>query len=425
MLILDAVVIPYVEEDEDGDRTYSNDFDPSQGFLLVEIFDNRIFVVQSVANRTLYFVKILRRVGGRGEDTTDTQFTHDEPPYLRVSTAPDAEVPLPLEPHFPRIVFYQQVDGYWELYFKYHNGGTLKALRDRYYEARRRIPEEFIWHVTAELCQALAFLYYGQEAGSGNRPGVWRVVYHRSIAETNVMINYPLRPRGRLPNSGNPNNAFPDIVLVDFGESAIDGDDDNDLKPGIFWEGQKNEWEDVYQLGCVLRGLCMTHVLFPKEDPNVPNNSIPGQFKDESNGWIHRPDSRRLAAVNAHPVGPAYSNELINSLSMFEWPGQQTTLIDLGVYRNFVPGVDWVVNTLLPRAVNRVRQYRTGPKPAGYYNALDVSWTKPYMPMPYVADTKKRNLNTTLQRALERDDFELCGLEYPVPRITRPLPGPP
>ncbi|KAI2611998.1 uncharacterized protein GGS25DRAFT_473375 [Hypoxylon fragiforme] len=303
-------------------------------------------------------------------------------------------------------------------FFSWYNGGTLETFIDEYYRNSLRIPESFIWHVTAELCQALAFLYYGQNL-AGVRPKNWIPVYHRDIESNNIFINYPPRRPGRMPNSGNVTNAFPHIVLSDFRQCAIQGDLPGDLKPGQFPEqNEPNEWEDVYELGRVLRSLCMTHVPFPDDDDTDPNANIPGQIKNEDNGWLDRPDSRRLQDVNGHEIGPMYSVELMNALRRFEWPNQENQLITANTNIDHVPSMNWVVGTLLPLAKGRIATHRTGRKPAGYYTQWDVSWTRPYEPMPFVANpnTDNFNLASLMTRYVQREDYVICGLEYPVPR---------
>ncbi|KAI1410612.1 hypothetical protein F5Y13DRAFT_192190 [Hypoxylon sp. FL1857] len=207
-------------------------------------------------------------------------------------------------------------------------------------------------------------------------------------------------------------NAFPYIVLTDFGEAALAGDALEDLKPGLFEEEEEpNEWEDVYQLGCILRSLCMTHVAFPADDILYVDNRIPGQQKDEQQEWNHRPDSRRLSDVNQLAETP-YSDALIDALSRFEWPNQENDLVEDDDNSSHQPDMDWIQGTLLPLARDQVRGYIEGDHPHGYYNGLDVSWTKPIAPMPYVADRNRDGLENDLIRDIQ-NDFEFCAMKYP------------
>lgn len=52
----------------------------------------------------------------------------------------------------------------------------------------------------------------------------WTKIYHADLCQNNVMIHYP-RPKGGRSNKGNLKNAFPNIVIIDYGASMIDGDD--------------------------------------------------------------------------------------------------------------------------------------------------------------------------------------------------------
>ncbi|KAI2466975.1 hypothetical protein F4781DRAFT_403867 [Annulohypoxylon bovei var. microspora] len=415
------------QEIEGGDINMARD-----GILLVQIIKDNIYIVQSISNRRLYVVKYFEKADPA---LGHHQFRHDHPPEYRVSTIPGAIARLPNQPQFPRLEFFQRYwdEGFkWELYFEYFNGGTLENLRQRYYEEHIRIPEEFIWHVTAELCKALRFLYYGLREGQPTPavPLPWNRIYHRDIDLNNILIHYERRGRGRPPPSGNPRNAFPRIVLVDFGESAVDGDDPNDLRPGQFEEeDQPNEWEDIYQVGYVLRSLCMTHVLLPEDEPLLADRvAIPGQFKDEGQGWYDRPDSRLLADVNAHPVGAAYSVQLMDLLGQFEWGDQEDASIWDPGYRDVVqPTMEWICTTLLDAARTHVDGYLARQKPARYYDDIDVSWTKPLMPMPHIVnpDDNVGAARQLISGQIKRDNFVFCSMAYPAARSTIPFPQPP
>ncbi|KAF3055819.1 hypothetical protein GL218_07003 [Daldinia childiae] len=117
-----------------------------------------------------------------------------------------------------------------------------------------------------------------------------------------------------------------------------------------------------------------------------------GYMEDE----LDRPNGRLMNTVNDHIVAPyeRYSDELIEMLSCFEYPGSQyaASIIDNTQdedgndvpLSSFLPSADWIVNTLLPLARRKVRRYRgvVNP-PRGYFDALDVSWTRPKKLMPY------------------------------------------
>ncbi|KAI1770468.1 kinase-like domain-containing protein [Hypoxylon cercidicola] len=415
-----GIYISYSPEPQEfGDNEFAQD-----GFLLVGQFVRRgVYIVQSISNNKMYFVKsFTRREGAAGWQTQEHEFTHELPPEVRISTSDLATVQLLDESYFPKVEFIQFIDvDNLDVYFEYKNGGTLEQLREVYYRAGCRIPEHFIWHVTAELCNALAFMYLGQWRNLVRMPG-WNRIFHRDINPSNVLLNFPPRRRGNAPRAGNRDNAFPEITLTDFGDSVISGDNPNDQKPGIFvFENNPDVWEDIYHVGRILRSLCMTHILFPEDDPDDPFNVITGGvLKDESRRWRDRPDSRRLAVVNEHPNGTAYSVELINLLSQFEWPNQEVVAINVSNHRSQVVDIGWVVDKLLPVAKQRVRDVREGVKPAGYYDAMDVSWAKPPMPMPYMVDGPNDPRIADVEDCIQRvpDDYEVCTLEYPMPKIT-------
>lgn len=241
-----------------------------------------------------------------------------------------------------------------------------------YYKHRRRIPEHFIWHVAAEIGEALAYCQYGRpRGGTAADDGVdWYPIYHRDLYANNVFINYPPL-RGGSKRLGIATDAFPEVVLGDFGESGTDGDNLADVAYGVFGPSL-NDWEDAYGLGCILRSMCMAHVPFPADLPPGAASGIEGNFNDESSGWDDRPDSRILATVNAMPgTGPAYSDLLIDTLGEFEWLNQQNEDINgldaTGLPNsNFVPEMEWVVDTLLPLARTQVATYKAAAAGDGY-----------------------------------------------------------
>ncbi|RYP61469.1 hypothetical protein DL769_007695 [Monosporascus sp. CRB-8-3] len=320
-------------------------------------------------------------------------YNYDLPEELRISTASGAEVELPWDPettHFNKLAFWQELDeGYYSLYFEYCNGGTLEEFRDKYFEKLRPVPEHFIWLVAQRLAEAIRFFNFGAEPGTDDEKVPWDVIYHRDLAPNNVCIHYPSRSdASRLPRAGFSENAFPDIVLIDFGLSALESDDDALLRPAIFWDkNEADEWEDIYMMGKILRQLCQTHIPVPIDD-------------DDFNDWGDRPECVRMATVNDYldAADTPYSDQLIAILEEFEWPncetegdvmGTQVTLSGRVVPNyDYMPDADWVADVLLPLAKQKVREYRkprAGYEPE-YYRRLDVSWTKPAKLMPFVYD---------------------------------------
>lgn len=171
-------------------------------------------------------------------------------------------------------------------------------------------------------------------------------------------------------------NAFPDIVVGDFGQCAIETDDPDNLPFGIYGTDAVDEWEDIYMMGSYLRQLCQTHM-------------PPMAWLDDSMQFV--------STVNDQldPAATPYSDDLINTLEEFEWPDcvnnwdpQDTQLDGNGDQQfnyAFQPDATWIANTLLPLARQKVEEHRN---PAGgflpqHYITYDVSWTKPERLMPF------------------------------------------
>lgn len=186
-----------------------------------------------------------------------------------------------------------------------------------------------------------------------------------------------------MPAAGVEANALPEIVLGDFGYGGIHGDDLQKLPDNAepMPPGQPTvqlvEWEDVYTFGKILRDLCMTHI------PPANNG-----------GWAERrPDDLTMQNVMDRDDAPGYTQELKDRLEEFEWDNMETGT-DIQDFQDpkseTVADADWILNTLLPAAQARVAQYRRpgGRLPRGYWDAMDVSWTKPQTTMPFVYNTK-------------------------------------
>ncbi|KAI1644283.1 uncharacterized protein F4817DRAFT_346898 [Daldinia loculata] len=248
------------------------------------------------------------------------------------------------------------------------------------------------------------------------------MAYHRAITPSNILLEYSGRNPGAAPRAGIESNAFPRVVLSNLSHSAIEDDDDAWLKPGLHAnEAHPNEWEDVYHLGCVLRLMCMTHI-------RLGEGLIAHQHVKNERGehaWSHRPDSRFLDDVNitpalSHPAGPGYSDFLMDILGTFEWDGQRDNDIVSEPYReDAVPSIDWVVDTLLPRAEIQVESFRQGRKPKDHFTNVDVSWTRPCGPLvPILFNDEEENILDRTEYLLKtkRDFMENCELQFPLPK---------
>ncbi|KAI7785104.1 hypothetical protein LA080_008140 [Diaporthe eres] len=254
---------------------------------------------------------------------------------------------------------------------------------------RINIPEHFIWLVAEQIGEALVYMHLGRPRGSSG-PGAytrvegWKPIYHRDIADSNIFLHYPTTSRSELDMYRD--RAFPQVVLGDWGEAAIDGDGPANLQrgtpPASTISPELREWTDVHQFGRVLRLLCMAHVdldIYSAHDEDEDQYDEIEDYEDES--WeLDRPDSQTLENCNAYGAEAVYSDELIRFLQMFERPDMDTVaIVDQTQY---VPTMEWIASTFLPMARSRVQLLRQPAMPtADYYKTLDVSWTKPADPV--------------------------------------------
>ncbi|KAI1088196.1 hypothetical protein F5B19DRAFT_499303 [Rostrohypoxylon terebratum] len=435
-----GVWIPY-ETTGAGDNAADTSEMAKEGFILCQIFKKRVYVVQSVSNDRLYFVKRLENKKAASRPLSSWDYSHPYPNEFRFTNLDHAHVQVrhPRIPQLPAMEYWRSGHDpdngrpYYELYFEYLNGGNLQNLRDAFYHHEKRVPGAFVWHVAHQLCKVLLYLRYGvvypdltpaQLDGTEPRPEPanapnWVEIYHRDITMENIMLDYAPARGGEVNSWDNPENAFPRVVLCDYGDMAMRNDAPALLRPSKKFPNDKelNQWEDIYQVGCVLRSLCMTHVKFPEDERPVPRAPIEGQQKDESQRWAHRPESRRLIAINGRNPGPQYSDDLIQLLEEFEWDDQEDRAVELDV--------------------NRVV-----PKAEGFYDNIDVSWTRPYGPMPYVSRDVPWNRpeqpmqygrdnhrwtrsRRRIRRWIRTTEFRQVGMEMLVTKRTRPLVGPP
>lgn len=132
---------------------------------------------------------------------------------------------------------------------------------------RKNVPGHFIWHVAEQLGEALVYLHLGRPRGTSGPDActplpTWRPIYHRDISDSNIFLHYPTTAQSELEMLRA--RAFPQIVLGDWGEAALCGDDpallQGGMPPASSISPQLREWTDVHQFGCILRLLCMAHV---------------------------------------------------------------------------------------------------------------------------------------------------------------------
>lgn len=326
----------------------------------------------------------------------------------------------------------------------------------------------------------------GPGALSSAVPG-WRPAYHRDIADSNIYLHYERAGRSQITKA--KYNAFPQIVLGDFGESAVQGDDPAEIQPGVFPAStihpNLEEWTDVYQFGCVIRRLCMAHILEDTKEDDDEDEDDDGENEDddeenedddeegeddgedtvgcgieededqileeteigveendeemgedgddsedndseesEFDTWaLHRPESHTLQFCNTFFGGQIYSDDLINLLQAFERPDMGTTAVTSEPH--LVPTMAWVAGTLLPAARQQMQRHRDPPVPSiAHFQDLDVSWTKPETLRPFAVVPGSAESVNALGR-LREDLYGSGQFDRPRPQIQRLEMAPP
>ncbi|KAI0385606.1 hypothetical protein F5Y04DRAFT_292100 [Hypomontagnella monticulosa] len=363
-----GIFIPNGERGDDGEEWPRNPKEAAhaKGFLFVNSLKfEKVSAVQSVNSGQVLINKVVKgttiEINGQDREVI--------PPEFRFSTAPQAEVQLPgprinidrsETPLFNELVYWRQyrdVDPgpVYSLFFKHCNGGTIEELTIKYHEARRKVPDHFIWIVAERLAEALVYFNFGIRPGEDTAPNNWALISHRDLASNNTFIHYKNKKGGTLPVAGNENAAFPDIVIGDFGEASMLGDPKEMITYGIFGTDRVRAWEDMIQC------------------------------------WMYAPSA--IANTNLPPNETPYPDDLIELLEAFEWPGLENGMgiqdthddANGNPVRNYrvMPTPNWIRNTMLPLCRDKVQEWRgAGRRPRGYFTALDVSWTKPARIMP-------------------------------------------
>lgn len=160
--------------------------------------------------------------------------------------------------------------------------------------------------------------------------------------------------------------------MGDFGNSGMDGDPQNDgcfLPVSVIPHGDDNaqeqrDWEYIYCVGAVLREPCNVR----RSDPN-----------------------RFLVSIAASDGPLQYSDRFIDLLTSLEWDGNDNGQ-EMSGFNDpaaaTATDTQWCLDTLLPAARQEVavRRSPANGRPAGCFQGLDVSWTKPSgrMPVSYI-----------------------------------------
>ncbi|KAI0535806.1 hypothetical protein GGR58DRAFT_529071 [Xylaria digitata] len=384
-----GIHIPFVDSEHESQWS-ADDAIFQQGFIFIDhIIGTNAFIVQSVGTGQLYVNKLVEP--DNYADPAQNARLIDEPSEeLRISTAPYAQFRL-LEPlmvrgirrtYFVELDLHQDIgNGTDSLYFKFYNGGTLETLRESYVERQQAIPESFVWHVLLTLIEAVRYLMTGARPGTDDEIDGWNPICHRDINLGNIFVHYPARdPSEEEPVEGFQDNAFPEVILGNFGRAAVEGDDVRKIRLGRWNEDVLAEWHDTYAIISVVKMLCLSHL---SDDQwagrqDAAPESVPCQRINPYMSWLNRP----------------YSGDLLHTLSRWEYENCEISEItdmqpdDDGIdmpNSTRVPDLRYLINRILPLARRKVRTYRKmGPdKEPDWYRLLDVSWTKPKRLMPY------------------------------------------
>ncbi|KAI1127095.1 hypothetical protein F5Y10DRAFT_266422 [Nemania abortiva] len=306
---------------------------------------------------------------------------------VRISTAPNAEIRLPgkldvrgrSRIFFNEIEFWQALeDSTYSIYTTLYNGDTVRHLVNKYNSRDRRVPEHFIWHLLLTLVEAVRYLKFGALPGTDDEDPDWIPIHHRDIVDRNVFIHYASNEEPE-PEEGFEENAFPEVILGDFGCASREGDPPDTIAEGEYLApGVLAEYHDVYSIFIRIAKKAML--------------AGTGRY-----GLAE--ESRRIRNMNrGRRAGdpPCYSDELIEMIEHFEYPNcvddhdvTNTPVDEDGVEQqpnhSFIPSMRRVVDEFLPIMRDRVRRYRkpAGGIPAGWWQQFDVSWTKPNGVMPY------------------------------------------
>ncbi|KAI1324211.1 hypothetical protein F5Y16DRAFT_402618 [Xylariaceae sp. FL0255] len=284
------------------------------GFLYIKRFKHNVFVFQSCGTGELVINKIVKR--------TIYLPPGSLPQELRLSTAPIAERQLPGqltvrgEPstYFNRLLMWQEIaEDTYSLWFEYCNGGSLLNLREAYREANRPVPEHFIWQVMLTVFEGIVYLSTGRVPGGDDDVDAnWIPIRHRDIADNNIFISYPFNDEE--PGAESRGNAFPEIQIGDFGEAAVEGDDENQVSGGSWDDNEVEEYQDTYGLFRELKSLCMAHIPY---NASYKGDTVSALIWQEM--MFRAEDINGFMGDNETP----YSDALINFLKMWEFPGSE------------------------------------------------------------------------------------------------------
>ncbi|KAI0546949.1 hypothetical protein F4679DRAFT_380426 [Xylaria curta] len=366
-----GALLPFYSLEADNEWSYDEDIERG-GFVYVKKLKKRIFVMHSITTGDVLVNKILKahprdyEIGWRPEE-------------FRLATAPQADRVLPrscivdnrTRLYFIELELWQDLDHETiSLYLRHYNGGSLWDLLCSYIRRNKEVPEHFVWHVLLTLIEAVRYLKFGALPGTDDEDPNWIPIHHRDIATRNVFVHY-LPREGPEPDEGFEENAFPELILGDFGHGAVDDETERRIKCGCWGRaGEIAEWHDTYAIFSTAKQLCTQIYEF-----------------EGTMAYVNE---------NVHDGEPPYSDDLIRMIQNFEWPNYENSDDVTASQRDpatglmvpnysYVPTMRRVVDEFLPYIREKVRRYRNpkGGIPDGWWKQLDVSWTQPDPFMPY------------------------------------------
>ena len=143
---------------------------------------------------------------------------------------------------------------------------------------------------------------------------------------------------------------------------------------------------------------------------------------------VRRPDPlQSLASLDASASGPLpYTERLLDLVAAFEWDGidQDLDICDVDDPAAAMEATaQWCADTLYPAAREELEAWRNPPagRPPGYFEALDVSWTKPQsrMPMSYNTEYAGEADPQPGQVDVDFDDIGFVDVRYERQRMRR------
>jgi hypothetical protein len=117
-----------------------------------------------------------------------------------------------------------------------------------------------------------------------------------------VFLHYRFH-HGPEPELGYESNAFPEVVLGDFGKACEANENPRNVQLGAWGRAEREEWQDTYSLFGVVKAICCS-VLQPGDPREL--FQMPGKFPNSRQGESVHSATRqktvyfRLQALEIH-----------------------------------------------------------------------------------------------------------------------------